>query len=146
MRRRWRRGGGEKAAGGRLSKGDYEGKLANIGETLTKATEGLSTAVSPKTSPADAAGGIGKLQDALAESADELAELSPPEDIQGAHDNLVEGIRSFADALGDLKAAAEEGDTAKMLEFVGKMAESDFGKKLQEATETLQEKGYKLGD
>ena len=127
-------GGGED----RLTKEEYQAEVRRIGSTLGETLGGLNTsagALGPQ---------VADVQANLRTTADDLDELAPPEEIESAHDKLVEGINGFADELDDLKAAVEAEDEDAIRRFEDTFTGSASVQKIREASEELQEKGYAL--
>jgi hypothetical protein len=126
----------------RLSKEEYQREVQGVGKTLGDALGGVDTSNADDLS---AVGGqVDELQAALRAAADDLDELSPPEDAQDAHDKLVDGVRGFADDLDRLAEAAESGDLGAVQTFQDVFTTSDSVKKIREAADELQDKGYAL--
>ncbi len=136
-------GGG--GGGDRLSKAEYQQEVKKVGDTLTSSVDGLTGAFSASPDSLDQVGTqIDELREAMNQAADDLDALEPLEDAQSAHDQLVEGIRGFADELGEVADAARDGDLAKLRGFSENFENSGSVKQIQAATEELQAKGYTL--
>lgn len=126
----------------RLTKEEYQAEVRKVGTTLSGALGGVDT---------EGAGGLSaveqqveQLQSALRDAAAELKDLSPPEDVEGAHEKLVQGIRGFADDLDELDDALEREDLGAIRSFENDFTSSDSVKQIREAAAELQEKGYSL--
>ena len=128
--------------GDRLSKEEYQGEVQGVGKTLGEALGGVDTS---SAGGLDEVGGqVTGLQAALREAADDLDDLSPPADVEDAHEKLVDGIRGFADDLDQLAEAADKGDLSAIQTFQDVFTTSDSVKKIREAADELQDKGYTL--
>lgn len=140
--------GGDGGGGEPLSKEEYQQEVNKVGDTLSQSADGLSGAFnqSDPESLDQVADEVEKLQDAMVKAAEDLDALNPPDDAQAAHDKLVEGIRGFADDVGKLADSARAGELAEIQSFAEDFTNSESAKKIQEATEELQAKGYTLGD
>jgi hypothetical protein len=57
---------------------------------------------------------------------------------------MVEGIRGFADEIGEVADAARDGNLKDLRAFSENFGNSESVKQIQEATEELQAKGYTL--
>jgi hypothetical protein len=126
----------------RLSKEEYQGEVQGVGKTLGDALGGIDTS---SAGGLDEVGGqVTGLQTALREAADDLDDLSPPADVEDAHEKLVDGIRGFADDLEQLAEAAESGDLTAIQTFQDVFTTSDSVRKIREAADELQDKGYAL--
>jgi hypothetical protein len=95
--------------------GQREVTDAAYGKQLRAATSGLdgvSGAISEATQPskvsvAERVAQVRSIQLGLRESGNELADVTPPDDLRDDHDQLVQGVRDMADAI-DLLIQAEE--------------------------------------
>ena len=131
-------GGGED----RLSKAEYQEEVHKVGNTLSGALSGVDTEGAGGLSAVS--GQVEQLQSALRGAAADLEELSPPEDVEGTHEKLIQGIRGFADELDDLNDALQREDLGAIRSFENGFTSSDSVKQIREAAEELQEKGYTL--
>ena len=127
----------------RLSKEAYQAEVRKVGTTLGSALGGIDTNASGD-ELAQAGKQVEGLQVALRKAADDLDELSPPEEVEGAHTKLVQGIRGFADDLEDLGDAIRRNDADAIREFENDFTSSDGVKLIREAAEQLQGQGYSL--
>jgi hypothetical protein len=91
--------------GGRLGKAEYEQKLQQAGRELSTALRQLSSSRSKD----EFKEGVNDVEKALDDVADELDGVTPPKDVEGANQRLVEGFRQLAH---EFKAAAEKGPDA----------------------------------
>src|SRR5688572_21989473 len=86
--------------GGRLSKDEYQKELDKIGKTLDKQGKIFCDpgSLSDKT--------FEEAADSLDGASEDLDELSPPENIEESHDEMVEALAESADLFrGDIKDA-----------------------------------------
>jgi hypothetical protein len=89
-----------------------------------------------------------RVADAQAElrgAADELEGTEPPDDVVAEHDQIVEGLRAYADDLDRLRNAAERGDERTIEDFNARIAENPSVLLIAEAAESMKFKGYDLG-
>jgi predicted nuclease with TOPRIM domain len=84
-------------------------------------------------------------QEQLRDSADELDEVEPPEDVETEHAQLVDGMRRYADDLDRLRNAAESGDQRTIDDFNSRIAQNEAVEQMAEAAERMKFKGYDLG-
>jgi hypothetical protein len=94
--------------GGRLGKAEYEQKLQQAGRELSTALRQLSSSRSKD----EFKEGVNDVEKALDDVADELDGVTPPKDVEGANQRLVEGFRQLAHEFDAVKAAAEKGPDA----------------------------------
>jgi len=135
--------------GDRLSKAEYEQRLNETGNNIERSFDDLGDAFqggADQTSLDDAAARIGEIQEQIRSEADELEDAEPPEDAEAEHEQFVEGLNGVADDLGEFRQAVEEGDVQAIQEFGQDFQESEAAKRLEEAGDSLQEKGYNLED
>jgi hypothetical protein len=140
-------GCGDSGGGGGtpLTKAQYEEQLNSIGTTIDSSFEELTQTFQGDTPSFDAAADkIAEIQDQLRQQADELDDVTPPEDVQAEHDKMVEGLRGFADDLDEFREAVESKSVDAMQKFAQTFTNSESAKKIQEAGDSLQKKGYDL--
>jgi hypothetical protein len=128
--------GGGGGGGTPLSKAEYEQQMQAIGQDLSKAldTSGGSA------SAAEAVTTVENAQEMLREAADKMDEMTPPEDITTEHDQLVAGVRQFADDLDGVISALEEGN----LQALSSMMSLDSLQEIQTASAAITSKGYDI--
>lgn len=130
------------AGGDRLTKDAYLTKVKAVGEKVNTTMKALSdTSSDPK------AGGkqFEELSTALKGAADELAALNPPQEVEAAHKKFAEGISMLADEIGTAGEGMMGGDMGAALTFMSSLASSDAMKKIQEASDELEQAGYSVG-
>jgi hypothetical protein len=126
--------------GKRLSKVQYEQKVrsdyGNVQEafrsTNVQSTKLLATRV------ADA-------QSELRHAADDLDKAKPPIEVEKENDQLVEGMRDYADDLDALREAAERNDAVGVQQFNQGIAQNAAVRQMAEAAEEMKFEGYDLG-
>ena len=137
-------GGGE-----RLSKEEYQRELASARGELEDAFAGLEKALQAagagSGSLEKAAGEVENIQEELKEAADDLDGVAPPENVEEAHDELVEGMRALSEDMETFREAIEDGDTAAIHEFAASAGELESVRDLEAATDELRAEGYEFG-
>lgn len=123
----------------RLSKQEYGQKVRAIYADVQQAFQATNV---PQ---GELAARVGAAQDQLRESADELEDIEPPEDVEREHEELVEGMRRYADDLDRLRNAAENGDQRTIDDFNARIAQNEAVEQMAEAAEEMKFKGYDLG-
>ena len=88
---------------------------------------------------------VADAQAELRSAADELEGTEPPDDVVAEHDQIVEGLRAYADDLDRLRNSAERGDERTIEDFNARIAENDSVVLIAEAAESMKFKGYDLG-
>ncbi len=142
-------GDGGSASGDRLTKAEYEQEIAAIGKTFSEGLGGVSNAQSPE----EISDRLSQAKDQLDAIADKLDDVSPPEEIEEAHDKLVSGVRSLSEDLDEIgpkledaaQQAQDDKNPAALLALFGELASLDSIKQLQAVNEEFKAKGYDLG-
>ncbi|HXF97983.1 MAG TPA: hypothetical protein VNJ46_05150 [Gaiellaceae bacterium] len=124
---------------GRLSKEEYEAKVRAVYAEVQAAFQRTN-----------AAGGelgerLADAQAALRGAAEELEGVPPPEEVEEEHEEIVEGLRGYADDLDPVREAAERGDRAAVDAFNAAIASNESVERIAEAAEEMKVKGYDLG-
>jgi hypothetical protein len=126
--------------GGTLSKPEYEQKVraeyANVQDAFRK-TNVTSTKL--------LAARVAEAQRELRHAADELDDAKPPGAVAAKNDELVEGMRAYADDLEELRGAAERGDSAGIARFNQSIPQNTAVRQIAEAAEEMKFEGYDLG-
>jgi hypothetical protein len=128
-------GGGGDGGGTPLTKEEYEQQMQTIGQDLSSALD-----TSGATDADSAVAQIEEAQSTLTTAADEMDEMTPPEDIATEHDQLVEGVRQFSDDLDGVISAVEGGD----MQAVSDMMSLDSLQAIQSASAAITAKGYDI--
>jgi hypothetical protein len=128
-------GGGGDGGDTPLTKAEYEQQMQAIGEDLSAALD-----TSDASSASTAVTQVEEAQGTLREAADQMDEMTPPEDISTEHDQLVGGVRQFADDLDEVITALEGGD----LQAVSTMMSLDSLQEIQSASAAITSKGYNI--
>lgn len=138
-------GNGNSGDGERLTKAEYESELSALGSLVSEGFEALGDPGSPEELEMQ----IEQAQTDLRDLADQLEGVNPPEEIEAAHDKLIESIRMFSDDLTDISStlleAAESEDPAAAFEVLGELVNLESVAMLQDVAETYQEQGYVTG-
>ena len=119
--------------------------MADIGNTLDDSSNALSDAFTDSANDPDkASDAISALQDQIREVAGQLEDITPPEEVEDPHNDLIEGLRGMADNLDGLKDAVESKDVSAMTEFAKDFTSSEAANQINEAMNELKEKGYNI--
>jgi hypothetical protein len=132
-------GGGD----GRLSKAEYEQRMQAIGGELQAASAGIGD-LSQTRDLEKLADTIADFRERLDESADDVDALTPPEDVEEETDKIAEALHAFADTFGEMEGAARDGDLPALQQAQADIANK--GAEAQQATESLKQKGYNIGE
>jgi phosphoglycolate phosphatase-like HAD superfamily hydrolase len=125
----------------RLSKTEYEQKVRAEYAHVLDAFRATGTAFG-KPGLADK---ITRAQAQLREAADALAGAEAPADVEKENEEIVEGMREYADDLDQLRDAAEQGDLRAIEGFNDRIAKNEAVEQIAEAAEEMKFKGYDLG-
>jgi hypothetical protein len=125
----------------RLSKGDYEQKVRAEYADVQDAFRATGAAFGQ----AGLAERIEQAQTQLREAADALAGDEPPAEVEQENEEIVEGMREYADDLDQLRDAAGKGDLRSIEAFNDRIATNEAVGQIAEAAEEMKFKGYDLG-
>jgi hypothetical protein len=127
---------------GRLTKREYERKVRAEYAQVQRAFR--ATDVDSLELLADR---VADAQDALRDAADALDERDPPREVARENDQVVEGMRAYADTLDELREAAEAEDAPAVaaIEARGGLFPVQAIEQIGEAAEAMKFKGYNLG-
>jgi outer membrane murein-binding lipoprotein Lpp len=127
------------AGDGRLTKPEYEEKVRSVYAEVQRAFQATDV---PRSELADR---VEDAQRQLREGADELDGVEPPEDVGTEHQQLVDGMRRYAEDLDRLRNAAASGDVRTVDDFNARVAQNEAVEQMAEAAERMKFKGYDLG-
>jgi hypothetical protein len=134
----------------RLTKPQYERQVNHIIRQLTATLD--TTFSSPKllhpTSLKDAADVLRRGERTMEEAADKLDALNAPQRIEGLHEELVQGIRDFANSFGDFAKATANGDLAAIQRFNEQVTDQTLPAmtEIQKAVDALKAKGFDMSN
>lgn len=126
-----------------LTKAQYEQKLNSFGSSLDASFTELNTMFQGATPKEGAADKIAEIQTQMRTFADDLDKVAPPEDVMTDHEQLVEGLRDYADDLDEFRKAAEDESVHAIETFVQSL-DSESVTKVHQALGGLKEKGYNV--
>jgi hypothetical protein len=126
--------------GERLSKSQYEETVRSAYANVQEAFRNTNV-----TSTKLLAARVETAQGELRSAADELEASEPPKAVEEEAEELVEGMREYADDLDGLREAAERGDRASIEKFNSGIAHNEAVERMAEAAEEMKFKGYDLG-
>ena len=126
----------------RLSKAQYEQKVRSVYGDVQTAFRAVGA--DAKTLD-DFAAQLGDAQEELREAAEQLEKVEPPKAVEEENEELVEGMREYADDLDELREAAEKGNSARVTSLRGETVDSPAIEQMAEAAEEMMQRGYDLG-
>jgi hypothetical protein len=88
---------------------------------------------------------VAAAQAELRRSADRLADAEPPAEVEEENEELVEGLRDYAEQLDELRGAIARGDRVAIRRFNSSIANNEAIGRIAEAAEEMKHKGYDLG-
>jgi predicted RNA-binding Zn ribbon-like protein len=124
----------------RLSKQEYEQEVRSTYAGVQEAFLGLRVDSLEQLAPR-----LDDAQAALRTAADELEAIEPPAEVVEHNEQIVEGLREYADDLDEARAAARRGDASALEEFNLAIADNPAIAKIAEAAEEMKFMGYDLG-
>jgi hypothetical protein len=126
--------------GDRLSHGQYERQVRSaygaVQDAFRQTRVRSLGALEPRLAAAQA-----ELRDA----AEALEAREPPRDVEEHNEELVEGLRGYADELDGLRRAARDGDRAFVAAFNARIAQDERVERIAESLEEIIHRGYDLG-
>ncbi len=125
----------------RLSKSEYEQKLQSEYAEVQQAFQATAASFGQT----DLAGKIGDAQEQLRGAAESLEHVEPPKEIEEENEEIVEGLREYADDLDDLREAAKRNDLKTITAFTDRIADNEAIHQIAEAAEEMKHKGYDVG-
>lgn len=125
----------------RLSKSEYEQKLQSEYAGVQQAFQATAASFGQT----DLAGKIGDAQEELRAAAESLEHVEPPKEVEQENEEIVEGLREYADDLDDLREAAERNDLKTITAFADRIADNEAIHQIAEAAEEMKHKGYDVG-
>lgn len=125
----------------RLSKGEYEQKVRGEYAEVQKAFRATGASLG---SP-DLGDKIGAAQKQLREMAESLEKVEPPEQVEEENEEIVEGLREYAEDLDVIREAARKGDQRAIETFNAGIGTNEAVERIAEAAEEMKFKGYDLG-
>jgi hypothetical protein len=123
-----------------LSKPKYEQKVRSAYAEVQTAFRGTRGVTGP-----ELAARVAEAQKVLRNAADELAKVEPPVAVSVEHDQLVDGLRDYAEDLEALHTAIEEHDEDAIAGFNEGVPQNDAIRRIAAAAERMLEKGFDVG-
>jgi hypothetical protein len=124
---------------GRLTKPEYEEKVRSVYAEIQRSFQATNVPQGELATRVEAA------QQQLREGADELDGIEPPEGVGTENEQLVAGMRRYAEDLDRLRNAAASGDLRTIEDFNARVAQNEAVEQMAEAAERMKFKGYDLG-
>ena len=84
-------------------------------------------------------------QPELRDAAQALEAREPPCDVEEHNEELLEGLRGYADELARLRRAARDGDRPFVAAFNARIAQDERVERIAESLEEIIHRGYDLG-
>jgi hypothetical protein len=134
-------GGGDSKTSTTDSKAEYGKQLAAATAQLQKTFGDISDQTGSNTSSAQIAARLDRGADAIDQSADKFAAITPPAAAKDAHGKLVTGLHEIADQLRKAAAAARDNDSKTLATALQNLLKGDGAQKLAQATAELKSQG-----
>ena len=123
-----------------LTKSQYEQKVQSAYAEVQEAFRSTNVR-----SMQELAARVADAQAQLRSAASTLDEIQPPGAVEKQNDQLVAGMREYADDLDELRRAAESGDAEAVSLFNAGIPQNAAVRKIAEAAEEMTREGYDLG-
>ena len=137
------------ATDGQLSRAAYERELQEAATKIDAASDAVESDLrglgAGSASLVSVAETIEDARERLALEADGLGEIDPPDDAEAAHAKLVEGLRQLVRDLPEFQEAVDEGDVARIQEFISGFETLASVETIREARRELEVAGYSAG-
>lgn len=127
--------------GDRLSRREYEHKVRAEYADVQQAFRATGASVGRP----ELADKIEQAQKQLRDAAEALEGLEPPKEVEEQNEEIVEGLREYADDLDAVQKAAKTGDQAAIEAFNEGIGTNEAVGRIAEAAEEMKFKGYDLG-
>jgi gas vesicle protein len=124
----------------RLTKSQYEQKVRSVYSGVQAAFESTRDA-----DGSQLARRIEQARQELLSAAGELESIEPPAAVEEETEELVEGMREYAESLDGVRAAAERNDSVAIGQFNLGLDDNEAVEQMAEAAEEMKFKGYDLG-
>lgn len=134
-------GGGGGSTSTTDGKAEYGKELAAATAQLQKTFGDISDQTGSNTSSAQIAARLDKGADAIDQSADKFAAITPPAAAKDAHAKLVTGLHEIADQLRKAADAAKRNDSKTLATALQDLLKGDGAQKLAQATAELKQQG-----
>jgi TolA-binding protein len=125
----------------RLSKSEYEQKLQSEYAEVQQAFQATAASFGQT----DLVDTIGDAQEQLRDTAKSLEHIEPPKEVEEENEEIVEGLREYADDLDDLREAVDRNDLKTITAFTDRIADNEAIHQIAEAAEEMKHKGYDVG-
>ncbi len=129
------------AAGcGEMSKAEYQREVEKVGRTAEKGLGQISQAGNQDPDPAEFKAAAASLRKA----ANDLEDITPPEEVRQPHNDMIDGIRSLADLMDELAVELPtiKKDPASAMKLLEKIQSNPGIKKLDKAKQGFDKAGY----
>jgi hypothetical protein len=126
--------------GGRLAKPEYERKVQAVYADVRQAFRETNVQELSEL-PVRVQAAQGQLRKA----ADDLDGIEPPTAVAAENDQIVAGMRAYADDLDELRIAAELGDRGAIENFNANIAGNSAVQQIASAAQRMELKGYEIG-
>lgn len=123
----------------RLSKAQYE---EHVRTTYAHVQEAFAATDVPG---GQLASRLADAQTALRDAAEALEEVEPPKEVEKENEEIVEGMREYAENLDAVRAAAANRDQSAIDDFNARIRDNEAVERIAEAAEEMKFKGYDLG-
>jgi hypothetical protein len=124
----------------RLSKPQYERKVQTVYAGVQQAFRETNVKA-----PAELAVRVEAAQQQLRVAAEELDGIEPPKTVEAENQEIVDGMRAYADDLDALRVAAGRGDQGAIENFTAKIGANQAVQKIAAAARAMELEGYELG-
>ena len=133
--------------GDALSAEEYSQQAQEVLVTFGTSFQKLGSEISASSSPEEFADLVDEAESEIQTAIDDFSAITPPEEAQEGHDQILAALEDFSSKLTDVSNAAESGDQAALQDAATELqaAGLDFQEQLTQAAKSLSEAGIGVG-
>jgi len=127
---------------------EYATQVQEVLLSFGSSFQALGTEISAAKDPDEFASLVDEAEGEIQTAIDDFSAITPPEEAQEAHDQILAALEDFSSKLTDVSDAAASGDKASLQSAASELqaAGLDFQQQLTEAGEKLTEAGVGVGE
>lgn len=129
-----------------LSNEEYATEVQDVLLSFGESFSALGTEIQQAKSEEDFSALVGEAESEIQTTIDDFSAITPPEDAQEAHDQILAALEGFAGNLTDVSEAVESGDQTALTDAATELqsAALDFQDELTQAAQSLSEAGIEF--
>lgn len=130
-----------------LSSEDYTQEAQNVLLAFGTSFQELGAQISASQEPEEFGSLVDQAESEIQTAIDEFGAITPPEEAQEGHDQVLAALEDFSSKLTDVSEAADAGDDSALQEAATALQEAgfEFQDQITQATQSLQDSGIEIG-